>query len=65
VVVIERARGETLIEKPFEALRAGDEESVTVTLKLVVPAVVGVPEITPPELRVSPAGSVPLLTYQV
>jgi hypothetical protein len=48
---------EIVIERLAEALRAGDEESVTVTLKLVVPAVVGVPEITPPELRVSPAGS--------
>jgi hypothetical protein len=29
------------------------------------PAVVGVPEITPEELRVKPAGSVPLVTDQV
>jgi hypothetical protein len=31
-------------------------ESVAVTVKIVVPAVVGVPEITPEELSVRPSG---------
>jgi hypothetical protein len=66
VVVIERGRGERLIEKPFEALSAGDEESVTVTVKLEVPSAVGVPEITPVEAsRERPGGSDPLVTIQV
>src|SRR5579872_2103275 len=40
--------------------------SVTLTVKLDVPAAVGVPESTPVEaLSVIPAGSVPLLTDQV
>jgi len=38
--------------------------SVTLTVKLDGPAVVGVPEIVPPE-RLSPAGSDPLATDQV
>ncbi len=38
----------------------------TWTVKLEVPVVVGVPEITPvPAARVSPAGNVPLATDQV
>jgi hypothetical protein len=41
------------------AVSAGVWESVTWTVKLEVPAVVGVPEITPPELKESPAGSEP------
>jgi hypothetical protein len=40
--------------------------SVTVTMKVYVPAVVGVPEITPVAgLRLSPVGRVPLVTDQV
>ena len=38
----------------------GGVESVTCTVKLDVPAAVGVPEITPAVLTVRPAGSVPL-----
>ena len=38
---------------------------VAVTEKLNVPAVVGVPDITPLLLRVSPAGSEPLETVQL
>jgi hypothetical protein len=37
----------------------GVAESVTLTVKFEVPAVVGVPLMTPPELKDSPAGSVP------
>ena len=47
------------------AILAGVEESVTVTVKLEVPAAVGVPEITPAPLNVRPAGSVPDVTAQV
>ena len=36
-----------------------DALSVTFTVKLLVPAVPGVPEIVPPADRVNPAGSVP------
>jgi hypothetical protein len=37
----------------------GVAESVTVTVKLKVPAAVGVPEITPPGLKVNPVGRAP------
>jgi len=43
----------------------GVAESVTVTVKENVPATVGVPEIMPELLRVSPAGRVPVVTTQV
>jgi hypothetical protein len=46
-----------VIDRIFDALRAGKEESETVTVKLVVPTALGVPEITPPELTERPAGS--------
>ena len=39
--------------------------SVTLAVKLNVPAVVGVPEIWPAEESVSPPGSAPALTVQV
>lgn len=41
-------------------------ESVTTTVKLVVPRAVGVPVIAPPELRLSPAGKLlPACSAQV
>jgi hypothetical protein len=40
-------------------------ESVTLTVIACVPAVVGVPVIAPPELKLKPAGSVPLATSKV
>jgi hypothetical protein len=44
----------------------GAVESVTLAVKLNVPAVVGVPEITPVNAaRLNPAGSVPELTLQL
>ena len=44
----------------------GDVESLAVTVKLLVAAVVGVPEITPvPGFNERPAGSVPAVTLQV
>ena len=49
---------EIVIEKVTESVwGVGVDESVTViVIPLVVPAVVGVPEITPAELRDRPAG---------
>ena len=44
---------------------AGEAESVAVTVKLEVPAAVGVPLIAPAALNVSPAASVPVETAQV
>jgi len=48
-----------------EPVKAGLEESVTVTLKVLVPATVGFPESRPPVLSVRPVGSEPLLTAQL
>jgi hypothetical protein len=42
----------------------GVVESVTFTVKVEEPAVVGVPEIVPPVERVKPAGKVPELILQ-
>jgi hypothetical protein len=39
--------------------------SVTCTVNETVPAVVGVPEITPGDVRLNPAGNVPALTLQL
>jgi hypothetical protein len=49
-----------------EAEVAGEPESVTLTVKLEVPAVVGVPEITPvAAVSVRPAGSEPEVMLQL
>jgi hypothetical protein len=56
--VTERSTG-IAIDRAFVAVSAGVCESVTLTVKLEVPAVVGVPEMTPPEERDNPAGSEP------
>ena len=42
-----------------------EAESVTFTVKVELPGAVGVPEMTPPVLIVSPAGNEPLETLQV
>ena len=48
------------------AVAGGDWESLTRTVKLDVPAVVGVPEITPlVAFSVKPAGKLPWMTLQV
>jgi hypothetical protein len=47
------------------AVCGGVPESVAVTVKVQVPAVMGVPEIIPELLNESPAGRVPLVTLQV
>jgi hypothetical protein len=53
-----------LIIKDNAALADTEALSVTLTVKLDGPAVVGVPEIVPPE-RLNPAGSDPLTRDQV
>jgi hypothetical protein len=66
VVIVNAGRAFTVIERSFVAVPAvGVAESVTVTVKLDTPAVVGAPEITPVELSDNPAGSVPGGTDQV
>jgi len=67
VVVIESGRPEiTTIDRLAVAVIGGLWESVTATVKLKVPTVVGVPKMTPVEaLRVSPGGSEPTDTDQV
>jgi len=44
------------------AVFVGIEESVTVTVNVKFPVPEGVPFRTPPLLRISPGGSVPLVT---
>jgi hypothetical protein len=54
-----------MLKLAVAVLAVGVSESVTVTVKGVVPAVVGVPEIAPvAPLRVSPAGKLPVVTCQ-
>jgi hypothetical protein len=57
---------ETVIDKLAVAVLAGLLESVACIVKLEVPDALGVPVIAPDEvLRLSPAGSDPLITAQV
>ena len=57
---------ETVINKLAVAVLAGLLESVTSTVKLEMPELVGVPVIAPLEaLRLSPAGSEPEMSAQV
>jgi hypothetical protein len=66
VVVISSAGGAMTSEIDVDAVCAGLEESVMVAVKLKVPLVVGVPEITPVlDARLSPAGRLPALIDQV
>jgi len=56
----------TVMLRFAEAEVAGEPESVTLTVKLEVPAVVGVPEITPvAAASVRPAGSEPEVMLQL
>ena len=59
-VVIPKAAGLMVIDKA--AVEEADALSVTRTVKLLGPAVPGVPEMVPPAARLNPAGSVPLAT---
>ena len=62
-VVIPRAAGLMVIDKP--AVAETDALSVTRTVKLLGPAVPGVPDMVPAAARLNPAGSVPLATDHV
>ena len=59
-VVIPKAGGLMVIDKP--AVAETDALSVTRTVKLLGPAVPGVPDSVPPAARLNPAGNVPLAT---
>jgi hypothetical protein len=59
-VVIPKAGGLTVIDKA--AVAETDALSVTRTVKLLDPAVPGVPDIVPAGARLNPAGSDPLTT---
>ena len=59
-VVIPKAGGLTVIDKA--AVAETDALSVTRTVKLLGPAVPGVPDMVPPGARLNPAGSAPLAT---
>ncbi len=66
LVVIESAAGATVSVSACVLLAGVVAESRTWTVKLNVPGVVGVPDITPVfEFRVTPAGSAPLEIDQV
>ena len=60
VVVIPKAVG--LMVSDSAAVAEADALSVTRTVKLLGPAVPGVPDMVPPAARLNPAGSVPLAT---
>ena len=62
-VVITKVGGLTVIDN--EAVVEAEALSVTFTVKLLVPAVPGVPDMAPEAARVNPAGSAPLATDQV
>jgi hypothetical protein len=51
--------------KLAEAVVAGEPESVTLIVKLKVPAVVGVPAIVPAAESVRPPGNAPELMFQL
>ena len=53
-----------MLRLAIAVLAVGVSESVTETVKLEVPAVVGLPEIAPAALRVRPAGKLPVVTAQ-
>jgi hypothetical protein len=57
--------GITTIDNMTVWLCAGDPESETVTANVDVPLAVGVPEMTPPDESVSPAGRLPEVIDQV
>jgi hypothetical protein len=65
VVVIATGTWVTAMLRVAVPVAAGVAESVAVTWKLIVPGAVGLPEITPAEVIVSPAGSAPIVTAKV
>lgn len=54
-----------MVRLPVAVWPVGVVESVTVTVKLNVPAAVGIPEIEPAALKVKPVGRLPEVTAQV
>jgi len=63
VVVTDRAGLTTMLRFAVAVLAVGVSESVTVTVKFVVPEAVGVPEMAPVEaFRIRPAGKLPVVT---
>jgi hypothetical protein len=65
VVVVMTSSGLMVMVNACFAVWGGVPESVAVTVKFVVPAAVGVPEMSPAPLRVNPAGSFPVVTLQL
>jgi hypothetical protein len=66
VVLIESDEGAALTTMLSDFVAVSALASVTLTVKVLVPVPVGVPEITPVvEARASPAGNVPEVTDQV
>ena len=63
-LVIVSVVGATVIDSVAVFVCSGLLLSCTLTVKLDVPLAEGVPEITPPEESVNPAGSVPELSTQ-
>ena len=61
-VVIPKAAG--LIASDSAAVAEADALSVTRTVKLLDPAVPGVPDMVPPAARLNPAGSDPVASDQ-
>ena len=59
-MVIRKAGG--LMVKDNAAVAEADALSVTCTVKGLVPAAPGVPDMVPPAARLNPAGSAPLAT---
>ena len=53
------------MDRSWVAVCCGDDESVTCTVKLKVPAACGVPEMVPELLIFRPSGRFPELTDQV
>ena len=65
VVVVMTSLGLMVMVNGCFAVWGGVLESVAVTVKFVVPAAVGVPEMSPEPLRVNPPGRLPVVTLQL
>ena len=64
-VVVMTSLGLMVMVKACFAVWGGVPESAAVTVKFVVPAAVGVPEMSPEPLRVNPPGRLPVVTLQL
>ena len=63
--VIVRGAADTLIDSGAEVLCEGLPLSLTAATKEMLPPAIGVPEMTPVELSVRPAGKLPDATFQL